>query len=538
VNKAKKWLSLILAGAVLAGALSGCGNSGSASSTAPSSGGASSGAAQPVSGGILRFGTDSEPTGFDPHTNSEEASLRIINQLYEPLVGSKSDMTIYGRLAESWEIPNDTTYVFHLRHGVKFHSGREMTADDVVYSFDRILGKTSAGNIGALGSKSSYYGDVTGVTAADPYTVEFTLKKPNAAFLSSLTSNYGAIVDQDVVTKNKDLSRADGGTGPFTLGEWLPDNYVKLSKFKGYWDTDRVKLDGITYFLIGDEAARLAALRTGQVDIANLSATNVTEAKKESSLKVISYQTNTYIAIGCNLSTAALQNKNVRQAMDYAIDRQAIINVVFGGQAVPSSMMPPAMGHWSLDVSGIDLYKTNVDKAKKLMEDAGYNSSHHLTLKVAAGLMDSIRQTAVVLQQQLSEIYIDLKITNLESAAYVDAWGKMSTPKSGFDLMVVSDGAGTDPNRAVSFFFGTGSSANVFGFSNKQVDDLCAKGIATTDEKKREEYYNEAQKICIDDCTKISLVSPMNYFVTSTKVGGFQPSAADSSNFRDTFLSK
>lgn len=538
MNKAKKWLSLTLAGAMLAGALSGCGGSGSASSAASAASSAVSSAAQSVSGGTLRFGTDSEPTGFDPHTNSEEASLRIINQLYEPLIGCKSDMTFYGRLAESWDIPNDTTYVFHLRHGVKFHSGREMTAADVVYSFDRILGKTSAGDIGALGSKASYYGNVTSVAAEDDYTVKFTLKQPNAAFLSSLTSEYGAIVDKDVITKNKDLSRADGGTGPFTLGEWLPDNYVKLSKFKDYWDASRVKLDGITYFLIGDEAARLAALRTGQIDIANLSATNVTEAKKESSLKVISYQTNTYIAVGCNLSTAALQNKNVRQAMDYAIDRQAIINVVFSGQAVPSSMVPPAMGHWSLDVSNMDLYKTNVDKAKKLMEDAGYNSSHHLTLNVAAGLMDSIRQTAVVLQQQLAEIYIDLKITNLESAAYVDAWGKMSTPKSGFDLMVVNDGAGTDPNRSISFFFGTGASANVFGFSNKQVDELCAQGIATTDQSKREEYYNEAQKICIDDCTKICLVSPMSYFVTSDKVNGFQPSAADSSNFRDTYFTK
>jgi peptide/nickel transport system substrate-binding protein len=536
MNKAKKWLSSILVGTMLAGTLLGCGSSAPASS-APASA-SPSGTAQPVSGGILRYGTDSEPTGFDPHTNSEEASLRVINQLYEPLVGLKSDMTFYGRLAESWEIPNPTTYVFHLRKNVKFHSGRAMTADDVVYSFDRILGKTSAGNIGALGSKASYYGGVSSVTAVDSNTVKFTLKKPNAAFLSNLTSEYGAIVDKDVLAKNKDLSRVDGGTGPFALGQWLPDNYVKLTKFKDYWDTNRVKLDGITYFLIGDEAARLAALRTGQIDIAGLSATSVPEAQKESSLQVISYQTNNYVAVGCNLSTAPLQDKNVRQAMSYAIDRQGIINVVFGGKAVVSSMMPPAMGHWASDVSSQDLYKTNVSKAKQLMEAAGYNANHRLTLKVAAGLMDSLRQTAVVLQQQLADIYIDLKITNLESAEYVDIWGKMSTPKAGFDLMVVNDGSGLDPNRAISFFFGTGASANVFGFSNKQVDELCAEGIATTDEKKRAQVYSEAEKICIDDCTKICIASPMNYFVTSKKMSGFTPSAADSSNFRDAYLTK
>lgn len=120
----------------------------------------------------------------------------------------------------------------------------------------------------------------------------------------------------------------------------------------------------------------------------------------------------------------------------------------------------------------------------------------------------------------------------------MDIWGKMSTPEAGFDLMIVNDGAGTDPNRSISFFFGTGASANVFGFSNERVDELCAQGIATTDESKREEIYNEAQLICIEDCTKICIASPMKYFVTASYVEGFAPSSADASNFRDTYLAQ
>lgn len=172
------------------------------------------------------------------------------------------------------------------------------------------------------------------------------------------------------------------------------------------------------------------------------------------------------------------------------------------------------------------------------MEAAGYNENNRLTLKLAAGLMDAIRQAAVVIQQQLSEIYIDVEITNLESGEYVDIWGKMSTPEAGFDLMVVHDGAGTDPNRAISFFFGTGSSANVFGFTNERVDELCALGISTTDEAQREEYYNEAQEICIDDCSKLCIASPMNYFVASTRLQGFAPSAANASDFRDAYFAE
>lgn len=539
MNNVKKWLSLSLACAMLMGALAGCGGGGSAKQT-PAPGASAPVATEPAAPAaqVLKYGIDTWPAGFDPHTISAVAAVRVFGQVYETLIDLNADMTFKPVLAESWETPDDVTYVFHLRQGVKFHNGREMTADDVVYTFDRILGKTEAGDIGALGSKASYYGGVASVEAVDPYTVKFTLAEPNAAFLGNLTSNYGAIVDKDVIAEKGDLMRADGGTGPFQLGEWLPDNYVTITKFSDYWEADRVKLDGITYFLIGDEAARLAALRTGEIDFASLSATNVTAAEKEANLKVISYQTNDYIAVGCNLSTPALQDKNVRQAMSYAMDRAAIINVVYGGQALPCSMVPPAMGHWSLDVSDMDLYQTNVEKARELMEAAGYSDNNRLTLRVAAGLMDSIRQAAVVLQQQLAEIYIDLEITNLESGEYVDIWGKMSTPEAGFDLMIVNDGAGTDPNRSLSFFFGTGAGANVFGFSNERVDELCALGIATTDETQREEYYNEAQLICIDDCTKICIASPMKYFVTASYVEGFAPSAADASNFRDTNLAR
>lgn len=537
----KKLLCLILSCVMVLGLLAACGNSQPQTqepnqTEAPDATGEVAGTPETNEPMILRFGTNSEPTGFDPHTISEEASLRVINQLYETLVTTNPDMTYAGELAETWEIPDEVTYIFYLRKGVKFHSGREMKAEDVVYSFDRVLGKTEAGDIGALGSSSSYYKNVTSVEALDEYTVKFTLAAPNAAFLGTLSSNYGAIVDKDVIAANGDLMRCDGGTGPFALGEWKPDNYVTLTKFEEYWAADRVQLDGITYFLIGDEAARLAALRTGEIDIANLSAANVTAAEKEANLKVLSYQTNNYMAMGCNLSTVALQDLRVRQAMSYAIDRQTLINIVYNGQAAITSMVPPSLGHWSLDVSEMDLYQYNVEKAKALMEEAGYGPDNRLTLKVAAGLMDEIRNAAVVIDQQLDAIYIDLEITNLESGEYVDIWGKMMTPEAGFDLMIVHDGAGTDPNRSISFFFGTGASANVFGFSNERVDELCALGLATPDEAVREGYYNEAQLICIEDCTKLCFASPMSYFVTNVNVEGFAPSAANSSDFRDTII--
>lgn len=257
----------------------------------------------------------------------------------------------------------------------------------------------------------------------------------------------------------------------------------------------------------------------------------------DESIKVLSYQSNNYTYLGFNLSSEALQDVRVRQAMSMAVDRQAIIDYVYNGEATVSTFVAPAMGHWVWDAPAESpLYTQDIDAAKALMEEAGYNDSNHLTLKMAAGLLDSIRDTAVILQQQLAEIYIDVEITNLESGEYVDIWGKMNTPEAGYDAMCGQNGSGTDPNRAVSFFFSTTGGANVWGYSNAQVDELCAQGVATTDETEREGYYMEAQQIIIDESPNLFFASPMEYLFVSSSVEGFEPFAANANNFRSTYI--
>ena len=491
---------------------------------------------------VLKYGTDTWPAGFDPHTISAIAATRVFNQVYETLIDFNPDMTFKGVLAESWEIPDDVTYIFHIRQGVKFHNGREMTADDVVYSFQRVLGQTEYGDIGALGSSASYYGGIASIEATDDYTVTMTLSEPNAAFMANLTSSYGAIVCKEVVEANDgSLSAIDTmcGTGPFMYQDSVVDNYITLVKNPDYWEEGAPKLDGITYYLLADESARLAALRTGDINLCSLSALNLSEVEGDESIKVLSYQSNNYTYLGFNLSSEALQDVRVRQAMSMAVDRDAIIDYVYNGEATVSTFVAPAMGHWVWDAPAESpLYTQDIDAAKALMEEAGYSDSNRLTIKMAAGLLDSIRDTAVILQQQLKEIYIDVEITNLESGEYVDVWGKMNTPEAGYDAMCGQNGSGTDPNRAVSFFFSTTGGANVWGYSNAQVDELCAQGVATTDEAEREAAYIEAQKIVIDESPNLFFASPMEYFFVGAGVEGFEPFAANANNFRTTYIAQ
>lgn len=541
MNNVKKWLSLSLAGAMLLGVLAGC-SGGTSSTPAPAETGTAATGEPAAVEQVLKYGTDTWPAGFDPHTISAVAATRVFNQVYETLIDFNPDMTFKGVLAESWEIPDDVTYIFHLRQGVKFHNGREMTADDVVYSFQRVLGQTEYGDIGALGSSASYYGGIASIEATDDYTVTMTLSEPNAAFLSNLTSSYGAIVCKEVVEANDgSLSAIDTmcGTGPFMYKESVVDNYITLVKNPDYWEEGAPKLDGITFYLLADESARLAALRTGDINLCSLSALNLSEVEGDDSIKVLSYQSNNYTYLGFNLSSEALQDVRVRQAMSMAVDRQAIIDYVYNGEATVSTFVAPAMGHWVWDApSESPLYTQDIDAAKALMEESGYSDSNRLTIKMAAGLLDSIRDTAVVLQQQLKEIYIDVEITNLESGEYVDVWGKMNTPEAGYDAMCGQNGSGTDPNRAVSFFFSTTGGANVWGYSNAEVDELCAQGVATTDETEREGYYIEAQKIIIDESPNLFFASPMEYLFASSSVEGFEPFAANAGNFRTTYIAQ
>ena len=538
----KKWLSLSLAGAMLMGVLAGCGG-GTTSTPAPAETGAAEATGEPAAvEQVLKYGTDTWPAGFDPHTISAIAATRVFNQVYETLIDFNPDMTFKGVLAESWENPDDVTYVFHLRQGVKFHNGREMTADDVVYSFQRVLGQTDYGDIGALGSSASYYGGIASIEATDDYTVTMTLSEPNAAFMANLTSSYGAIVCKEVVEANDgSLSAIDTmcGTGPFMYQDSVVDNYITLVKNPDYWEEGAPKLDGITYYLLADESARLAALRTGDINLCSLSALNLSEVEGDESIKVLSYQSNNYTYLGFNLSSEALQDVRVRQAMSMAVDRDAIIDYVYNGEATVSTFVAPAMGHWVWDAPAESpLYTQDIDAAKALMEEAGYSDSNRLTIKMAAGLLDSIRDTAVILQQQLKEIYIDVEITNLESGEYVDVWGKMNTPEAGYDAMCGQNGSGTDPNRAVSFFFSTTGGANVWGYSNAEVDELCAQGVATTDEAEREAAYIEAQKIVIDESPNLFFASPMEYFFVGAGVEGFEPFAANANNFRTTYIAQ
>ena len=520
--KAKKILSLISLMIVMAFALTACGGN----QEKPSSGeqpGQSSETPAAAPAQVLKYGTDAEPVGLDPHTVSSTSSIRIFRQIYDTLIDVDTEMNFIPSLAESWEQPDDLTYIFKLREGVKFHNGREMTAEDVKYSFERVLNPDTA----AIGK--SYYDSIDTIEVVDTYTVKFTLKEPFAPFMTNLTSLYGAIVPKEVVEENGNLMQKACGTGPFMLKEWIPDNKVILEKNPDYFVEGEPRLDAIEYYVMTDESARVAALRTGSVDVIKLPASSIPLVEGNADINILEYQSNDYSYVGFNLDLDKFKDVRVRQAISLAINRQEIIDLVYDGNAKVTGFVPEAMGRWAIDFQAEELYQQNIEKAKQLMAEAGYADGFETT--IAVGLLDDINATGEVLQKQLEQIGIKATIQNLESGQYVDAWKNRT-----HEMMVGRNGAGTDPNRAVAFFFSSTGSANVWGYSNPEVDELCNQGKVTVDEAERESIYKEAQKLIVNDVPNLFIASPMEYYFARKNVLGFVPTTFDIENFTNVVI--
>lgn len=473
---------------------------------------------------VLVYGSDAEPAGLDPHKVPAHASVRIYTKIYDSLVKTDKDMNYVPNLAKSWETPDNTTYIFKLRDNVKFHNGRKMTAEDVKYSFERIMNPDTAS------IAKSYFSKVKEINVIDEYTIEFKLSEPYAPFMSYMSSSYAVVVAKEVVEEHGDLMQNACGTGPFMLGEWIPDNSITLVKNPDYYLEEQPKLDKLVYNVIADEASRVAALRTGAVHVTTLSPQSLPLLKKNKDVTIKSYQSNNYTFLGFNLNIEPFNNPKVRQAMSLAVDREAMIKTVFNGDAVVTGPVPKALGKWAVDVESNELYKQDIDKAKKLLAEAGYPEGFEMKITALGGYPDIVG-TAQVLQQQLAQIGIKSEIEQLEIGQYVDAWKKCT-----HQVMAGRNGAGSDPDRALGFFFNSTGTANVWGFKDDKYDELTNAGKVAIDEAKRVEIYKEAQERLLELSPNLFFNSPMNYYFVRNEVKGYDPSVFNPEDFRSTVI--
>src|SRR5712691_9678133 len=214
-------------------------------------------------GTTLTLGVDQEVVGLDPNLVTAFSSFRRVDFLYNKLVRYNDRLEIEPDLAESWEYQDPRTITFHLRRGVKFHDGSEMTAEDVKFTLERVLDPATKS------PGRSFIDQIASIETPDPYTVRIKLSLPLASLLSGLSSANLSIVEKSAVQKAGNLQRTEAGTGPFMLAEWVPDNFIRLVRNPNYFRRGLPKVDTLIIRVIPDQASLLAGLRAGDLDLAS-----------------------------------------------------------------------------------------------------------------------------------------------------------------------------------------------------------------------------------------------------------------------------
>lgn len=431
--------------------------------------------------------------------------------MYDSLLAWDADLNVLPALAESWETPDDTTYLFNLRQGVKFHNGKEMTAADVIYSFNTALNPVEPG------VKVPYLDNIASVEAVDDYTVKVTMSKADPTLSGTLAwTHYTPVVPEGMFDEIEVLS--DGiGTGPFRLVEYIQDDQIVYEAFPDFWG-DAPGIQKLTLKMLTDEQQRVAALRSGEIDGANFSA-DVAGTLTSDDITVLSGLTSSPYVIQLNITDPASpwHDVRVRQAMSKAINRQDIIDKVFGGFAQFTAAIPPGYGIWPLGQDELaELYAVDVEGAKALMEEAGYGDGFEVTLQTIAGSAH-VRVSEIV-QQALDQIGIKVSVEPIEIGTFAENVGKGE-----FEWAQTARGMRGDPSaHVVDFRTGTSNNVNWFGdgWASEELNALFDEGLATLDEDRRVEIYLEIQRIIAEEVPNLYTVQPEKFQAVNNRLQG------------------
>ncbi len=445
--------------------------------------------------GVLTIGRREDSTTFDPIKSAQNVDNWVFSNVFDVLVrADKTGTKLEPGLAESWTVSDDgLTYTFKLRDA-KFSDGSQITAEDAAFSLLRIRD-----NEGSLWSDS--YNVVDTAEATDQTTLTVKLKNPSAPFLSTLALPNVSVLSKKAVEAGEDAfaELPTASSGAFTVKEWRRGDRVILEKNPNFWQADRVKLDGVEWISVPDDNTRMLNVQAGQLDTAIfVPFSRVEELKKDTNLNVLTDTSTREDHLLINHEHGALAKKEVRQALDMAIDKKAIVDTVtFGIGTVANSYIPKgALYHYAGNLQR----PYDPEKAKAMLAEAGA-SDLSLNYVVRAG-DEVVEQTAILLQQQLAKAGVTVNINKVDAS---QEW----------DMLVAGDyDVGVnywtndilDPDQKTTFVVGHDTNMNYMTrYKNDTVKDLVAAARLELDPAKREAMYVEIQKQAKDDVHWIDL---------------------------------
>jgi peptide/nickel transport system substrate-binding protein len=472
--------------------LAACGGAGASPGTSPGT---------PKTGGTLRVAQESELRTLDPVRSSQLVEREVYYQMYESLVSIDPKLNIKPMLATSWTTPDPTTYVFTLRTGVKFHDGTPFNADAVKFNIERVF--STAGS-----PRKPELINVKSVEVKDPTTAIFHLKNPDAALLAQLVDRAGMMLSPDAIKKagaDLGLKPLGAGTGPFQFVEWKRDDHLTLKKNANYWKPGVPYLDEIVYRAITNTDAIVAGLKTGDIDVARkISFKDVATVRDHPDLLYKETSGTNWEGVRLNRASGPFADLAKAQAVAYALDRAQIQkNVFFNVGVVAYGPYPPSS--WAFDPSEKIYDKPDLAKARSLATGFSFN------LK-AANNPDTI-QEAQLIQGQLAKAGITANIQAEEFGQLLNELGDRK-----FDAAILGWSGRIDPDGNTYVHFYTGAGNNYGLYSNKQVDKLLDDARIASDQAKRKQLYQDAQKILVTEVAHVFIRHDAAQLISSRKV--------------------
>ncbi len=512
--KKKQLLSGVMA-LLLSASLCACGGSKTAEGTSEAAGESSEAETSntlsegtPVPGGSVVYGMTQDLASLDPHVDTDAGTRDVVFNLYEGLVKPTSDGGFIPAVASDYIISDDAkTYTFTLRDGITFHDGTPVTIEDVKYSIDRYAE--------IQGESSAFSSLVDSVEVQDDKTLVVNLKESYSEFLPMMTI---AIIPQS----NEDPAGNPIGTGPFKYVSYTPGQNMELEKYDGYWQEGVPSLDSVEFKFIADVDTAFVELQAGTIDILKY----LTAAQAETlgdDYNIVQGSMNLVHAMYLNSAYEPLSKTEVRQALCYAVDRDAINNFIFGGKShIIGSHMIPAMSKY-YEPEAETVYSYDPEKAKELLADAGYADGFDLEITVPSSYSQHV-DSAQIIADELSQVGINVTLNQVEWSTWLqDVYkgGNFQATVIGFDGTLA-------PSDWLKKYV-TDDAKNFMHYSNTEYDDVFNTAYTTVDDDVKVENYKKAQMILAEDAAAVYIEDPANLVAVSKKFGGytFYPTAAE-----------
>jgi peptide/nickel transport system substrate-binding protein len=458
------------------------------------------GSGEPAEGGEIRFGYTTEPATLDPLNASNTADGRsILFNVFEGLVKPDTEGGFEPAVAEHYTVEQEgKVYVFTLRKGVKFHDGSEVTPEDVEFSLKTAVETQFAG-----------LEQINGIEITADRKIRITLKSPDVEYITNLTVGI-------VPRNNPDRERRAIGTGPFAIESYKPQQYLVMVKNPHYRQKGIPRLDKVTYVFMADSDALLLALQGGNVDAGNVTG-SLLEQLNPNSFIFVPNPSNSVQLLALNNAAGPLNNAHVRRALNYAVNRQEIIDAAFYGHGEPSgSALIPGISKY-YEPSLKNPYPQDIARAKSLLAQAGYGGGFPLEITVPSNYTMHV-DTAQVIVNQLAKIGIAGTIKLVDWPT----WLSEVYQGRRYEATIVSLDAPTISPRGFLARYHSANRSNFVNFRSQAYDQVYDAALAEMDEDKRTALYRQAQRILSEEAASVYIQDIIGFQVFPKNSGGFR----------------